>query len=324
MQTKIFGKTNKEVYVLGLGTYGHGEAYGGIGKQNSIKVMNEVINLIPTNAYFLIDTAPRYGCGDVENWIGEFVKSYLRDNILIATKGGRHIEPNRVNEKDFSADFLRKDLENSLKRLDMNKIFLYQLHNPSIEVITKGKVFHLLESFRNERKIEWFGISIDNPEEGVAAIEYCNKNNLNGLAAIQVIYNVFQKNNLQTLFELAHKNNVAIIAREPLLRGFLTDKYSDSTNFEECSDAVKKEIKLYGRNQILLKIGELKKILRKNNFCCMNEMAIKYSLSNPCVTIAIPGINRVKYIESDINSFNLELNQKLLREIDKISDLKKC
>jgi len=117
---------------------------------------------------------------------------------------------------------------------------------------------------------------------------------------------------------------VAIIAREPLLRGFLTDKYSDSTNFEECSDAVKKEIKLYGRNQILLKIGELKKILRKNNFCCMNEMAIKYSLSNPCVTIAIPGINRVKYIESDINSFNLELNQKLLREIDKISDLKKC
>ena len=228
MKTVSFGKTGKEIYILGLGTYGHGEAYGGIGKENSISVMKEVMRQISDEAFFLIDTAPRYESGKVEEYVGEFIKESGRDNILIATKGGRHIEPNRINEKDFSTQFLRQDLENSLSRLGVNKVFLYQLHNPNIEVIKDGKVFDLLESFRNEGKIGWYGISIDNSEEGIAAIEYCEKKGLKGLASIQVIYNALQKNGLDTLFQLAHKHKIAIIAREPILRGFLTNKYTNN------------------------------------------------------------------------------------------------
>jgi myo-inositol catabolism protein IolS len=324
METKIFGKTRKKIYNLGLGTYGHGEAYGGIGKKNSMNVMNEVIKHIPNDSFFLVDTAPRYGSGKVEEWIGEFIKKSGRDNILIATKGGRHIESDMINEKDFSVDFLRQDLENSLKRLDINKIFLYQLHNPNLEIIKEGKAFELLESFRNKGKIEWYGISIDNPEEGMAAIEYCKKKGLNGLAAIQVMYNVFQKNGLNQLFELAHKNKVAIIARETLLRGFLTDKYSENSDFENSSEAVKKEIKLYGKKQILSKIDELKRILSIHDIKPINQFAIKFAILNPYVTLAIPGINRLGYIKSDLDSFNLELDQEVLNEIKNISDLEKC
>src|SRR3989338_697091 len=324
METGIFGKTGKEVYVLGLGTYGHGEAYGGIGKKNSISVMCEVLKQIPDNAFFLIDTAPRYGCGDVEEWIGEFIKDANRNNILIATKCGRHIEPNRVNEKDFSSDFLRKDLDNSLKRLGIKKIFLYQLHNPNLQVIREGKVFELLESFREEGKIEWYGISIDNPEEGIAAIEFCKENGLDGLAAIQVIYNVLQKNGLDTLFKSAQKGGVAIIAREPLLRGFLADKYFEHTNFENCSEAVRKQIKLYGKNQILSRLNEVKKVLTNHNINSMNQFAIKYSISNPNITLAIPGINRIEYIKSDLDSAKIEITTEVLKEIEKISDIKRC
>lgn len=324
METKIFGKTGKEVYVLGLGTYGHGEAYGGIGKKSSISVMNEVIRHIPENAYFLIDTAPRYGCGEVEEWIGEFIRYSGRKNILIATKGGRHIQPNRVNEKDFSSDFLKKDLDNSLNRLGVNKVFLYQLHNPDLQIIKEGKVFELLESFKNERKIDWFGISIDEPEEGIAAIEYCEKNNLEGFAAIQIIYNLLQKNRLDKLFELAKKNEMAIIARETLLRGFLTGKYSDKTNFENCSEAVKKQIKLFGKNQILSRINEVKNVLAEYDVKSMNQFAIKFALSNQNVTLVIPGINRIEYIKSDLDSVNLILNRDVLSVIKNISDLEKC
>ena len=324
METGIFGKTGKEVYVLGLGTYGHGEAYGGIGKKNSISVMCEVLKQIPDNAFFLIDTAPRYGCGDVEEWIGEFIKDANRNNILIATKCGRHIEPNRVNEKDFSSDFLRKDLDNSLKRLGIKKIFLYQLHNPNLQVIREGKVFELLESFRTDGKIEWYGISIDNPEEGIAAIEYCKENCLDGLAAIQLIYNILQKNGLDKLFELAQKNKIAIIARETLLRGFLADKYSENTNFENCSEAVKKQIKLYGKDQILSKLNEVKKVLTNHNIESMNQFAIKYSISNPNITLAIPGINRIEYIKSDLDSVKMEITAEVLKGVEKIPDIKKC
>jgi myo-inositol catabolism protein IolS len=324
METKTFGKTGKNVYVLGLGTYGHGEAYGGISKENSINVLKEVVKQIPDEAFFLIDTAPRYGCGKVEKWVGEFVRNSGRNNLLIATKGGRHIEPVRVNEKDFSSDFLRKDLDNSLKRLSVKRIFLYQLHNPNLQLLKNGNVFDLLESFRKESKIEWFGVSIDNPKEGIAAIKYCEKQGLNGLAAIQVIYNVLQKNGLDNLFQLAHKHNVAIIAREPLLRGFLTDQYSENTKFENCSEAVKKQIKLYGKNRILLKINELRKILSNHNIKCMIQLSIKFAISNPYVTLVIPGINRIEYIKNDLDSAELEINEIILKDIENIWDLKKC
>ena len=99
MDSKIFGKTGKKVFVLGLGTYGHGEAYGGISKKNSLEVMREVIKNIPTDGYFLMDTAPRYGNGKVEEWIGEFIKENGHNNILVATKGGRHIEQGRDNKR---------------------------------------------------------------------------------------------------------------------------------------------------------------------------------------------------------------------------------
>ena len=178
MIAKQFGKTGRKVFVLGLGTYGHGEAYGGISKENSLEVMREIIKNIPADGLFLIDTAPRYGNGKVEEWIGEFIRENGQNNILIATKGGRHIEQDRVNEKDFSEKFLSYDLENSIKRLCINKIFLYQLHNPGIKIIKEGAVFELLEQFRNEGKIEFYGVSIDNPDEGIAAINYCKKKTL--------------------------------------------------------------------------------------------------------------------------------------------------
>ena len=327
MESRTFGKTGKKVFVLGLGTFGHGDAYGGIGKDNSLKVMQYIMNNIlvnnPNNAYFLIDTAPKYDSGNVEEWIGEFIKTSGRNNILIATKGGRHIEANRSNEKDFSSEFLKTDLINSLKRLNVDKIFLYQLHNPNYEIIKKGEVFHLLESFRKEGKIEWYGVSINKPEEGIAAIEYCEKNKLSGLAAIQVIYNVLQKNGLDALFQLAKKHEIVIIARETLFRGFLADKYSENTNFENCSEAVKKQIKLYGKDQILFKIHEFKQILKKHNINFMNQAAIKFVISNPNITVAIPGINRLEYVESDLNSANVMLNSKLLEEINKMPDLEK-
>ncbi len=324
MEFRTFGKTGKRVFVLGLGTYGHGDVYGGITQENSLRVMNEVMRNIPDTASFIIDTAPRYASGKVEEWVGEFIKNSGRKNILIVTKGGRHIEPERLNEKDFSPEFLKEDLDNSLSRLNVDKVFLYLLHNPNLDIVNDGAVFHLLESFRNEGKIEWYGVSIDNPEEGIAAIEYCEKNGLEGLAAIQIIYNVLQKNGLDTLFQLAHKHEVAIIARETLLRGFLTDKYSEDTNFDNSPEAVKKQIKLYGKNQILSKINELKRILSNQDIKSMNQFAIKFAISNSDVTLAIPGINRSEYIKSDLDSTNLQINQRILKEIKKISDLKKC
>ena len=105
MKSKQFGNTGKNVFVIGLGTYGFGDAYGGISKRIAFQVLNDIVKKIPKDANLLVDIAPRYGAGECERWIGEFLNKFTGNNILVATKGGRHIEPHRINEKDFSYVF---------------------------------------------------------------------------------------------------------------------------------------------------------------------------------------------------------------------------
>ncbi len=322
MEYRQLGKTGERIFVTGLGTYGFGEAYGGISKSDSYEVFRSVANNLPDSAKLLVDTAPRYGLGKVEKWLGQFVGELGKEKILIATKGGRHIEPSRTNEKDFSHEFLEKDLEESLKRLAVDQIFLYQLHNPCLEILTEGSVFDLLEEFRDKGKIGFYGVSIDSPEEGIAAIDICRWKGYNGLASIQVIYNILNKSANEELFKIAKESNVAVIAREPLFRGFLTDKYCNSNGFFKVPPARKKEIDLYSCERIQQKIKEVREVLQKHEINePLSQVAIQFVISNPNITLTIPGTNRLEYVEPNLNAVNLTLNRELLSELNDITNI---
>lgn len=111
MEYKQFGKTGERVFVIGLGTYGYGDAYGDIRSEESFDVLNSVISSMPNYANLLIDTAPYYSARMCEWLIGEFFAESDSNNVLIATKSGRHIEADRISEKDFSFEFLKADLD---------------------------------------------------------------------------------------------------------------------------------------------------------------------------------------------------------------------
>lgn len=298
---------------IGVGTYGHGEAYGGITEEEARDVLKRALRFVPSSAKLFVDTAPRYGCGAVESWIGRLPSS-IRERLLITTKGGRHINPGHVNEKDFSREFLESDLQASLARLNADEIFLYQLHNPSLDVIEQGEVFDILEAFRVQGYIKWYGVSINDPEEGMVAMQVCEERGYDGLASLQVIYNVLEKKNRRELFELAKKNGVSIIVREPLHRGFLTGKYDVDEDFISKPPAVAKQAKLYDVNQIFKGMAEFKEIVTKN---CPNlsltQAAIAFSRAPEEVTVTIPGVNRVQYVEEDlcIPNVHVEVTEKL-------------
>lgn len=322
MEYKQLGKTGEKVFVIGLGTYGHGDAYGGIGKNDSYEIFSSIANNLSDSAKFLIDSAPHYGSGRVEEWFGQFIKGLGKEKILVATKGGRRIEPNRYNEKDFSADFLRDDLNGSLRRLGVNEIFLYQLHNPDLEVLREGRVFDLLEEFRDAGKITYYGVSINEPEEGIISIKVCNQKGYDGLASIQVIYNILNKSADKELFNIAGQSNIAIIAREPLFRGFLTDKYGNGRRLLDIPPARKKTIDIYGWEQIQSKIQEARQILQKYEIEePLSKVAIKFVLSCPYVTLTIPGTNRQEYIEPNLSAASMILDDEVLSELNGVVDI---
>ncbi len=324
MEYNSFGPTGKKIFRIGLGTYGHGEAYGGISKNESLMVLHTAPEYATKEASFLIDTAPRYGNGVVETWIGEFLKGSKKNNILIATKGGRHIEPGRVNEKDFNPEFLKSDLEQSLTRLGVDSVFLYQLHNPSLNEIKNGSALDVLEEMRQQGKIQWYGVSIDTAEEGIAAIEVCQKRGYKGLASLQLIYNVLQKDVLEKLGKRAQESGVAIVAREPLLRGFLTDLYKTPADLQNLPPAPKKIIEWYGEQQVLSKISSVKEILKQSRYPnALANLSLAFVLAHPEVTIVIPGINRQEYLQPDLEADGQPLNQSLLEKLQLAEDIRK-
>ena len=315
-----FSITAEDVLPLGLGTQGHGHAFGGISKDESLEIFDLICHNLPENSKILIDTAPRYGHGTVETWIGEFLAS-KRDRFLIATKGGRHITPERDNEKDFSGDFLRYDLENSLTRLKTDRVFLYQLHNPSLGVIKNGAVFETLEKFRSLGLIEWYGVSIDHPEEGIATIEVCRRNRYEGLIAIQVIYSILNKHNLQKLFELALEAKIAIVAREVMARGFLSEKYSNQSEFSHSPSAVRKLVNLYGKSELIRCVERVDHAVKPHKIP-IAQAAIKFSMLNPYVTVTLAGINRNRYFLEDWGALDVCIPPELLTSLSSIADIR--
>lgn len=325
MKYRTLGVTGKRVFVIGIGTYGHGDAYGSVSSEESLHIFRSILEKLIPNAYLLADTAPLYGFGRCEDVIGQVIQENRNVKMLVATKGGRHIEKNRRNERDFSLDFLKMDLIKSLNRLRTRNVFLYQLHNPGLEVIAEGRVFGFLEEFRRNGLIDYYGVSVDNPEDGVSAIEICKERGYPGLASIQVVYNILKKEAEKELFQKAQECNIAIIAREPLLRGFLTGKYKQNSDLAQVLPTVKKIVDMYGSEAILRKVDEIKYIVERSGVTAsMAQIAIKFASSHPAVTVAIPGINRIEYVKPNFyDVFSIKLDNELLSMLRSIKSLEK-
>ena len=225
MKYRTLGKTGFKVSEVGFGAWAiggnaHGNSYGHTNDDESLAAIERALEL----GCNFFDTADVYGHGHSEELLGKALKK-LRDSILIATKvgGDFYHDPPSMN---FTADYVRFALEKSCKRLETDRVDLYQLHNPPIDLLKTGKVFEVFEELKAEGKIGHYGISIHDPREGILAMQQGKP------AAIQAVFNILRQDAKHQLFQASQENNVGIIAREPLSNGFLTGKLSPDTVFE--------------------------------------------------------------------------------------------
>ena len=159
MKTRILGGTNIEVSEVGFGAWAiggnaHGNSYGPTDDTVSVRAIEEALDLGCT----FFDTADVYGHGHSEHLLGATLGKRRKD-VVIATKVGNDFYGSRPR-LDFSKDYIRTALENSLARLGTSYVDIYQLHNPPHGAIRDGSVFELLNRLKEEGKIRASGISI--------------------------------------------------------------------------------------------------------------------------------------------------------------------
>src|SRR6266487_971016 len=217
MHYGTLGRTGLRVSVIGLGTMVHAGHFGPMKDSESLSAIDAALEL----GVNFIDTSDAYGAGYSESLLGKALRG-RRDKVILATKGGNVMAgPNR-GKRNFAPDYIDGVLHESLQRLRTDYVDLYQLHNPTVDVIERGEVWQVLERAKQAGKIRHYGVSINTMEEGIAAVR-------DGRAeTIQVEYNLLTQEPAERIFPLALQANVGIIARIPLKRGILTGKLTQA------------------------------------------------------------------------------------------------
>jgi aryl-alcohol dehydrogenase-like predicted oxidoreductase len=282
MKYRALGTTGLMVSEVGFGAWAiggnvHGNSYGSTDEEESLRALQKAYEL----GCNFFDTADIYGHGESEILLGKALKSWNRDKVVLATKVGGNFYDTHVR-MDFSKQHIRYGLEQSLKRLETEAIDVYQLHNPPLELVEEGSIFDVLKVLQTEGKIRHFGISIHDSQEGLVAIEQ------GPVESIQVVYNLFDRRPEAALFSEAQKNNVGIIAREPLANGFLTGKFSaEELPQFEAGDIRSHWPKPYLKQRI--QMAEMLKQLRLSTEMSLTTLALKFVLAQPAVSVVIPG-----------------------------------
>lgn len=307
MKYKTLGRTGLRVSVIGLGTMVHAGHFGPMKDSESISAIEAALEL----GVNFIDTSDAYGAGYSENLLGNVLKG-RRDKVVLATKGGNvMVGPDR-GKRNFSPNYIENVLHDSLKRLQTDYIDLYQLHNPTVDVIERGDVWEVLERAKREGKIRRYGVSINTMEEGVAAVKDGRSD------TVQVEYNLLMQEPAQKIFPLAAEVNVGIIARAPLRRGLLTGKFTpDDQKTFQTEDVRARGFAGESFAKELAKVDQLRFLVR-SPVKTLAQAALAFCLAHPAVSVTIAGARNDAQMRDNAAAADIALSRE---DLDKIAVL---
>ncbi len=326
MEYRSLGRTGLCVSAVGFGAWAvggaaYGNSYGLTDDETSRAAIRRALALGCT----FFDTADVYGHGHSERLLGEVLAAGReRAGVVLATKvGGNfynyavdpalapHLEgylgqplssfaPGAVlpvtHRVSFAADYIRFACEQSLRRLRTDAIDLYQLHNPSLEVLAADETWTVLTELKTAGKIRFCGVSIHDAAEGQAAIASGQ------VDALQVVYNLLDREAAQTLFPIAQAANVGIIVREPLANGLLSGRYAPGVTFGP-QDHRSRWPAAY-LNQRLLAAHLLMENMASGG-ATPAQLAIRFALDHPAVSTVIPGAKTPTQVTENLAAADL-------------------
>src|SRR6202162_4547669 len=206
---------------IALGTWAIGGwMWGGTDDAQAIATIKSAID----RGITLIDTAPAYGFGHAEELVGRaLAETGARDQVCIATKVGLDWNDGKVF-RNASRARIRKEVEDSLRRLRTDVIDLYQVHWPDPKAPTEETAEAMLDLYR-AGKIRAIGVS----NFSVAQMEAFRT--IAPLHTAQPPYNLFERGAEADIRPYCRSNGIATLAYGPLCRGLLSGRISRNTRF---------------------------------------------------------------------------------------------
>jgi aryl-alcohol dehydrogenase-like predicted oxidoreductase len=303
MKTKKLGNSDLNITPIGFGSWAIGGDWQfGWGAQEDADSIGAIHRALELGINW-IDTAAIYGLGHSEEVVARALADWPHERPLVFTKCGMIWNDQGAVDYSLKAKSIRTEVENSLRRLKIETIDLYQIHWPADDPGETVEGWQTLAALKKEGKVRWIGVSNFSVAELKAAQE------ITPVTSLQPPYSLVKPEAENELLPFCGKENIGVIVYSPMASGLLTgamtreriqalpaeDWRSRNPEFQEPK-----------LSQNLALVDRLRKVAKRHGRT-PGEVAIAWTLRQPAVTGAIVGARRPEQLDGIIGAGDFRL-----------------
>jgi aryl-alcohol dehydrogenase-like predicted oxidoreductase len=282
---RTLGNSDLQLTSIGFGAWAIGGgnwefAWGPQDDNESISAIHRALEL----GVNWIDTAAIYGLGHSEDVVGRALKSWSGERPYVFTKCSMRWHEDRSIYRSLKAQSLREELEGSLRRLQTDRIDLYQIHWPNPEAeIEEG--WETLAKFKEEGKVRWIGVS----NFTVGQMERVQK--IAPITSLQPPYSMLRRAIEAEILPFAQSNRIGVVNYSPMLSGMLTGAMTAERVASLPADDWRRRNPEFNEPRLSrnLRLVELLREMGAAHGVAPGVVAIAWTLRHPAITAAIVG-----------------------------------
>lgn len=262
-----------------------------------------------------IDTSPVYGLGHSECIIGEVLKK-KRNDIFIATKCGLYFDKDPTSKKSLKPEFIFHDVEQSLRRLKVSTIDLYQCHWPDPTTPVE-ETWEAMKELVTQGKVREIGVC----NFDINLLSRIHK--IHPVYSLQIPYNIIRRDHEKDLIPYCQQNNIRVLSYSPLHLGLLSGHYNPDLLSPEDRRLKAKEWGSKEQLNLYLPFIEKMKDLANSKNMTVAQLAIAWILNNPSISSVIAGMRTPLQVSQNANAMNMilsESDKNFLRSSDSINN----
>lgn len=314
MQTRNLGNSDLNITPVGYGAWAIGGsgwqfAWGSQNDHDSIAAIHRALEL----GLNWIDTAAVYGLGHSEEVVGRALKSWTGPRPYVFTKCGLRWDSQGQVQKVLKAESIRREVEDSLRRLGIDSIDLYQIHwPPDPDSPALEEAWGTMAELKREGKVRWIGVSNFNVPQLRRARAIAS------VTSLQPQYSLLHRAVESEILPYCRREGIGVIVYSPMASGLLTGTMTRERIAQLPNDDWRKGHPDFNEPNLsrnLELVERLQQIARQHGRSA-GEVAIAWTLQNPAVTGAIVGARNARQAEGVMRAGDLRLNSSELHAIE--------